>query len=175
MAAIMCPPHLSSLNLPERPRRSNLYRYTLDVFRQPHNLMPSLWRVFGNAGPPKDFAHAFGDALCQYLAANNIGQSEAARLLGIETDEGKKRKGGARIYTYCHDSKSGKRTKPTAEILYLAVTRLPGFKFEYNRYRISAEMLNGNGSRPPSEPRPEQSAFEFMHHLIDTRARNCCC
>src|SRR5271165_6150136 len=119
----------------------------------------------GHAGPPKDFAHAFGDALCQYLAANNIGQTEAARLLGIEAGEGKKRKGGARIYSYCHDSKSGKRTKPTAEILYLAVTKLPGFKFEYNRYRISAEMLNGNGSRPPSEPRPEQRAFEFMHQF----------
>lgn len=125
--------------------------------------------TIGDAGPPKDFAHAFGDALCQYLAANSIGQSHAARLLGIETGDGKKRKGGARIHSYCHDSKSGKRTKPTAEILYLAVTKLPGFKFEYNRYRISAEMLNGNGSRPLSEPRPEQRAFEFMHQFNLTR------
>jgi hypothetical protein len=119
----------------------------------------------GNTGPPKDFAHAFGDALCQYLVANNIGQSEAARLLGIEAGEGGKRRGGARIYTYCHDSKRGGRTKPTAEILYLACTKLPGFKFEYNGHRISAETLNANGTRLPAELRPEQSAFEFVHQF----------
>lgn len=121
-----------------------------------------------NTGPPKDFAHAFGDALCEFLIANKIGQSEAARLLGIEAGEGEKRKGGARICSYCHDSKDGKRIGPTAEILYLAVTKLPGFKFEYNGYRISAETLNGSGTRPSVQPH-EQSAFEFAHQFNLTR------
>ena len=123
----------------------------------------------GNGDPPKDFAHAFGDALFNYLAAHNIGQSDAARLLGIEAGEGEKRKGGARIYTYCRDSKDGKRPTPDAEILYLALTKLPGFTFEYRGHRVSAEMLNGNGAKRPRAPLPEQKAFEFVHQFNLTR------
>jgi len=105
---------------------------------------------------PKDFAHAFGEALSDFLMANHIGQSEAARLLGIEAKEGERRKGGARIYSYCHDSRDGRRPKPDAEILYLALTKLPGFTFEYKGHRISAEMLGDNGTRHVGISLPEQ-------------------
>jgi len=121
--------------------------------------------TIGNADPPKDFARAFGDALCRFLTESKIGQSEAARLLGIEAAEGEKWRGGARIYHYCHGSKTGKRSNPSAEILYLALTKLPGFTFEYNHHRITAEMLNGNGAKRPRAPLPEQRAFEFVHQF----------
>jgi hypothetical protein len=124
-----------------------------------------------NTDSPKDFAHAFGNALCSFLTANDIGQSEAARLLGIEAKNGQRRKGGARIYSYCHDSKDGRRTKPDAEILYLALTKLPGFTFEYNGHRISAEMLNGNGKKRPNLSLPEQKTFEFARQFSLTHRR----
>lgn len=119
----------------------------------------------GSDDQPKDFAHAFGEALSDFLIANNIGQSEAARLLGIEAKDRKKRKGGARIHSYCHDSKDGRRPTPDAEILYLALTRLSGFTFEYNGHRISVEMLNGNGSKRPKLALPEQRTFEFARQF----------
>lgn len=112
-----------------------------------------------SANSSQDFARAFGDALSQFLARNHISQSEAARRLGIETSEEGKRKGGARISSYCRDSKQGKRTKPNAEILYLVCTKFPGFSFVYKDYRISAETLNGSGAKP-SEP-AEQLPLEF--------------
>lgn len=114
----------------------------------------------GNPDPPKDFAHAFGDALSEFLAQNNLGQSEVARLMGIESSNRGKRKGGARIYSYCRDSKDGSRPKPDGEILYLACTKLPGFSFVYNGYRINAETLNGNGSKPSQQP-AEQLTLRF--------------
>jgi hypothetical protein len=113
----------------------------------------------GTSYPPHDFARAFGDALGDFLADRNIGQSEAARLLGLEA-EGGKRKGGARIYSYLHDSKAGKRTKPDAEVLFLACTKLQGFSFTYNGHKINAEALNGNGARP-LERQAEQLPLEF--------------
>jgi hypothetical protein len=122
----------------------------------------------GNSDPPKDFARAFGDALSDFLADQNIGQSEAARLLGLEAGEGGKRKGGARIYSYLHDSKDGKRTKPDAEVLFLACTKLQGFSFVYNGHKINAEALNGNGARPPERP-AEQLTLEFERQFNLTR------
>jgi hypothetical protein len=116
--------------------------------------------TIGNGGPPNDFAHAFGNALSAYLDRTGIGLSEAARLLGIEAGEGGKRKGGARIYSYCRDSKQGTRPKPDAEILCLACTKLPGFSFVYNGHRINAETINGNGSKP-SPQTAEQLTFGF--------------
>ena len=120
----------------------------------------------GNPDPPKDFAHAFGDALNDFLHSTQIGQSEAARLLGIEAGEGKKRKGGARINSYLRDSKDGKRTKPNAEILFLACTKLPGFSLIYNGHKINAETLNGNGSKPSQRPAEQLSlGFERQFNL----------
>jgi hypothetical protein len=115
----------------------------------------------GNADPPKDFAHAFGDALNHFLEDREMGQSEVARLLGLEAGEGEKRKGGARIHSYLHDSKDGKRTKPDAEVLFLACTKLQGFSFVYNGHKINAEIMNG--AKPPdNRERPaEQLTLEF--------------
>jgi hypothetical protein len=121
-----------------------------------------------NADLQQDFARAFGDALGQFLARNGISQSEAARHLGIETSEGGKRKGGARISSYCRDSKQGKRPKPDAEILYLVCTKFPTFSFVYKNYRMSAETLNGNGAKS-SEKAAEQLTlgFERQFNLTD--------
>jgi hypothetical protein len=124
--------------------------------------------AIANTDSQQDFARAFGDALSQFLARNGISQSEAARQFGIETSEEGKRKGGARISSYCRDSKQGKRPKPDAEILYLACTKFPGFSFVYKNYRISAETLNGNGAKP-SEKAAEQLTlgFERQFNLTD--------
>jgi hypothetical protein len=122
----------------------------------------------GTPGSPNDFAHAFGDALNEFLMEKGIGQSEAARLLGIEADEGKKRKGGARIYSYCRDSKDGKRAQPSAEILYRACTKLPGFAFVYNGYRINSEALKKNGTRPAEQPSAQLTfGFERQFNLTN--------
>jgi hypothetical protein len=117
-----------------------------------------------NADPPKDFAHAFGDALNDYLTENKMGQSEASRLLGIEGDQGEKRKGGARIYNYLRDKRNGTRTNPNAEILFLACTKFPGFSFVYNGHRINAAAVNGNGKRAP-ERLAEQLTFDRQFNL----------
>ncbi len=114
----------------------------------------------GNDDTPKDFAHAFGDALNDFLTQKGIGQSEAARLLGIEADQGKKRKGGARIYSYCRDSKGGYRPNPDGEIICLACSKLPGFYFDYRGYRISAATVNGGDPKPTDKP-AEQLTFKF--------------
>jgi transcriptional regulator with XRE-family HTH domain len=111
------------------------------------------------AQPSQNFARAFGDALKRFLDHEGISQSEAARRLGIEAAEKGKRKGGARISSYCRDNRAGTRPKPDAEILYLACTKLAGFSFVYNGYRISAATLNGNGTKP-SKP-AEQLSFDF--------------
>jgi hypothetical protein len=122
----------------------------------------------GTPGPPKDFAHAFGDALNDFLNNKKIGQSEAARLLGIEAAAGEKRRGGARIYSYLHDSRGGKRTKPDAEILFLACTKFPGCSFVYNGHRINAASINGNGKKAP-EQLAEQLTLGFERQFNLTR------
>ena len=120
----------------------------------------------GNPDPPKDFAHAFGDALNDFLQNTQMGQSEVARLLGIEAGEGQKRKGGSRISTYCRDSKDGKRTRPNGEILFLACTKLPGFSFVFNGHKINAETLNGNGRKPAQQPAEQLTlGFERQFNL----------
>jgi transcriptional regulator with XRE-family HTH domain len=123
-----------------------------------------------NTGSQQDFARAFGDALSRFLTRNGISQSEAARQLGIETSEEGKRKGGARISSYCRDSKQGKRPKPDAEILYLVCTRFPGFSFIYKNYRISAETLNGNGAKSSEEAAEQLTlGLERQFDLTDKR------
>jgi hypothetical protein len=106
-----------------------------------------------DADSRQDFARAFGDALNQFLEHRGIRQSDAAKLLGLEN-------GKARLNTYCHDSRKGKRPKPNAEILYLACAKLPGFSFDYKGYRISAATLNGQGAKR-SEKTTEQLTLNF--------------
>jgi transcriptional regulator with XRE-family HTH domain len=101
-----------------------------------------------------DFARAFGDALSQFLQARGITQAEAARRIGLAKGKGK-----ARLNTYCHDSTKGKRAKPDAEILYRVCAEL-GFAFEYRGYKISAAVLNGNGTKPIKK-QIEQLEIEF--------------
>lgn len=113
---------------------------------------------------PQTFADAFTEALKSFLEHRGLGQSEAARQLGIESTSGK-RKGGARISSYCRG-----RAKPDAEILYLLCTKL-GFSFEYAGYRITSETLNGDGKRPigPKENTDRQLEFNFERQFNLTR------
>lgn len=113
----------------------------------------------------KDFARAFGDRLNAYLQENGIQQIEAAKLLGLEDKHGKPNK--ARLNTYCHDSPSGKRPTPDAEILYLACSKLPGFSFEYRGYRISAATLNG--AKPSKQAEQLSLEFERQFNLTDKK------
>jgi transcriptional regulator with XRE-family HTH domain len=101
-----------------------------------------------------DFARAFGDALYQFLLANGMTQAEAARRLGLPGGKGK-----ARLSTYCHDSRKGRRAKPDAEILYRVCVNL-GFSFEYGGYKISAAVLNNADGRV-AEEQIEQLQIEF--------------
>jgi len=113
--------------------------------------------------PPLDFARAFGNALKDFVEGQGSSESEAARRLDVEAPKEGKRKGGSRLHSYFRDNKKGKRPKPNAEILWLACTKLQGFSFVYNGYRISAETLNGNGSKP--SPPIEQTSFDFEHQF----------
>jgi transcriptional regulator with XRE-family HTH domain len=108
-------------------------------------------RVADDVGSPKDFARTFGDTLNDFLQQKGIRQTDVAKQLGITK---------ARLNTYCHDSKAGKRAKPDAEILYLVCTKLVGFNFEYNGFRISAETLNGR-KRTPAAIETEQLTLRF--------------
>ena len=112
----------------------------------------------GNHGSGPDFARAFGDGLKRYLDVNGIQQVDAAKLLGITDKHGKPNK--ARLNTYCHDSRAGKRPVPDAEILYLACTKLPGFHFDFRGQRISAAALNGLGAEK-RERAAQQLTFHF--------------
>lgn len=104
-----------------------------------------------NAESPEGFASAFGNALNQFLLVRGMKQSDLVELFGLD-----KKKGKARISSYC---RQGKRPKPDAEILYLACSKLSGFYFDYKDYRISAATLNGKRTKP-SEP-AEQFPLEF--------------
>jgi len=107
----------------------------------------------GDLDSPRDFAHAFGDALKQFLEEKGMGQNDAARELGLQE------RGGARLHSYLHDRADGTRPRPEAEILYLLCAKLD-FRFDYTGYRISASSLNGAG-RKPVGPAAEQMTFRF--------------
>jgi len=102
---------------------------------------------------PRDFAHAFGNALERFLSEKSMGQTQAAKALGLE------KRGHARLHAYLHDRPDGSRPNPDAEILYLLCTRL-GFGFEYLGFKITAATLNGAEKRP-SPKAAEQSSLDF--------------
>jgi transcriptional regulator with XRE-family HTH domain len=101
----------------------------------------------------EEFARAFGDALARFLRERGLRQSDVAKRLGLG------RRGEARLSTYCHDSRKGKRANPNAEVLYRVCTEL-GFEFEYKGYKITAATLNGHRPRQ-AEKAPEQLRLEF--------------
>jgi hypothetical protein len=83
----------------------------------------------------QEFARAFGDALGRFLDSR-MGQSEAAKLLGLNGKDGKPRR--SRLNSYFRDSAGGRRTEASAQVLYLACAKLPGFYFDYGGYRLRA-------------------------------------
>jgi hypothetical protein len=108
----------------------------------------------------QDFARAFGNALNRFLEDKGIRKTDAAKLFGLEN-------GKSRIGSYCHDSPSGKRVKPDAEILYLACTKLTGFYFDYNGYRISAEVLERKGKSQVKKPEQLTLHFDRQFNLTE--------
>ena len=98
--------------------------------------------------PQQEFARAFGDALKRFLDGK-MGQSEAAKLLGLVDANGKPRR--SRLNSYFHDSADGGRTEARALILFLACTKLPGFYFDYAGYRLKAVRLHGKRREQTSE------------------------
>jgi hypothetical protein len=103
----------------------------------------------------QEFARAFGNALSQFLDGK-MGQSEAAKLLGLLDKNGKPRR--SRLNSYFHDSADGERTEALASVLFLACTRLPGFYLDYAGYRLKAVRLDEKHRR---EKTSEQLAFSF--------------
>jgi len=105
-----------------------------------------------------EFARAFGDALREFLNEKQISQSKAARLLDI---------GRARLNTYCHDSPSGTRSTPDAEILY-KVCALLGFELTYRGFRITASTFDGIRVKQIDAPAEQLLLdFERQFHLTD--------
>jgi hypothetical protein len=95
-----------------------------------------------DADPQQQFARAFGNALKRYFDGLGKGSTEAAALLGLQQKNGKNR-----LNSYFYDSSTGRRTEASAQILYLACTRLPRFAFEYAGYRISAIKVKGRSGK----------------------------
>jgi hypothetical protein len=114
----------------------------------------------------KSFAHAFGDSLGEFLQRTGMGQSEVARKLGFQAAEGRKWRGGARIHSYLHDDRKGRRPTPTADILYLALTKLDGFKFEYKGYTIKAEAVKREGVKTAAAAEQMQFKFKRQFNLM---------
>lgn len=102
-----------------------------------------------DADPQQQFARAFGDALKRYFNGLGKGSTEAAALLGLEERNGK-----SRLNSYFYDSSAGRRTEASAQILYLACTKLPRFNFEYAGYRVTAVKVKGRGRKESADQIP---------------------
>jgi transcriptional regulator with XRE-family HTH domain len=118
-----------------------------------------------NADSGEGFARAFGNRLRNYLAEQGMTQVDAAKALGL-TDKKSGKPSKSRLNKYLNDSPS----MPEAQILYLACTKLNGFNFEYNGYRINAETVRRKGAAT-SETQAEQMTFRFNRQFSLT-ARN---
>jgi hypothetical protein len=105
------------------------------------------------ANGSKDFARAFGDALDAFLKEKKISETQASIVMKI---------GRARLNTYTHDSRKGKRAKPSAEVLFRACSDL-GFVFDYKGYQVTAASL-GNGNAQSHAP-PVASQLDFFRQF----------
>ena len=112
--------------------------------------------VNNNGDSGKSFALAFGKALRTYLDSNpGMTQVGVVKSLGLTTKKsGKPSK--QRLNRYLSDLPP----VPDARVLYLAFTKLDGFKFEHNGYRMRVEAVRQNGKPLPEKP-AEQMAFRF--------------
>jgi len=112
--------------------------------------------VASNNGDSKeDFARAFGKALRNYLDSTGVSQVDVVKSLGLKGEKsGKLSK--QRLNRYLKDSPP----VPDARVLYLAFTKLDGFKFEHNGYRMRVESVRRKG-----EPLPEKPAEQMTLRL----------
>ncbi len=109
----------------------------------------------GNGDSSNDFARAFGNALRSFLNEKGLTQVDVAAQLGLK-DKKSGKPSKSRLNSYLGASPP----TPGAEVLYLACTKLDGFTFSYNGYRINAETTKGNGSRPTARA-AEQLSLQF--------------
>ena len=109
----------------------------------------------GNGDSGTGFARAFGSALRDFINEKGITQVDVAKLLGLK-DKKTGTPSKSRLNSYLQDSPP----MPEAQVLYLACTKLDGFRFEYNGYRLNAETLRRNASVLQVKP-AEQMAFRF--------------
>jgi hypothetical protein len=112
--------------------------------------------VASNNGDSKEgFARSFGKALRNYLDSTGVSQVDVVKSLGLKGKKsGKPSK--QRLNRYLEDSPP----VPDARVLYLAFTKLDGFKFEHNGYRMIVEAVRQSGEPLPEKP-AEQMAFRF--------------
>jgi len=94
----------------------------------------------GNGDSRKDFARAFGRALRNFIRERGKTQVQVADLLGL-TDRRTGKPSKSRLGSYLADSPK----MPEAQVLYLACTKLDGFRFEHDGFRITAETLRRKG------------------------------
>ncbi len=112
-----------------------------------------------NSDSAEDFARAFGKALRNYLDRSGMTQVDVVKLLGLTTKKsGKPSK--QRLNHYLSNSPP----VPDAQVLYLACTKLAGFSFEHNGYRINAETVRREEGALPAKP-AEQMAFGFRRQF----------
>jgi transcriptional regulator with XRE-family HTH domain len=109
------------------------------------------------ANGSKDFARAFGDALVAFLQEKGISEAQASHVMRIDR---------ARLNTYTHDSPEGKRTTPSAEVLFRACSDL-GFVFDYKGYQITAASLGNGNARSHAPPTATQLDFFRQFNLTE--------
>jgi transcriptional regulator with XRE-family HTH domain len=108
-----------------------------------------------NGDSKEDFARSFGKALRNYLDSTGVSQVDVVKSLGLRSKKsGKPSK--QRLNRYLEDSPP----VPDARVLYLAFTKLDGFKFEHNGYRMIVESVRRRGSPLPEKP-TGQMTFRF--------------
>jgi transcriptional regulator with XRE-family HTH domain len=104
-----------------------------------------------NDGSDSAFARAFGNALREFVRETGMTQVDVAKRLGLKKKNGQPSK--ERVNQYL----SASPPVPGANILFLACTKLRGFKFEYDGRQLNAKMARKTIVPPP----PEQTAFRF--------------
>ena len=107
-----------------------------------------------------EFARAFGDALWKFLDGR-MTQIDATKLLGLLDKNGKPKR--STLNSYFRDSADGKRIEPLASVLFLACTRLPGFYFDHDGYRLKAVRLDKK--KKTSDATYGQLPFNFQRRF----------
>lgn len=108
-----------------------------------------------NGDSKVEFARSFRSALRKFMGEQGQGPTGVASALGI-TNAKTSKPAKQRINNYLREPPS----PPEGQILYLACTRLEGFRFEHEGFRLIAQAVPRNGAAPQERP-AKQMAFRF--------------